>query len=67
MAFQRSYRLLFFIMCMEDAPATRKQNNDDLNRSREWQSQKYKVAEEKGLEDSEDYFIECIIYHMMWD
>ena len=52
---------------MEDAPATRKQNNDDLNRSREWQAQKYKVAEEKGLLDAEDEFIECIIYHRMWD
>ena len=47
--------------------ATRKQNNDDLNRSREWQVQKEKVAKEKGLEDAEEEFIECIIYHRMWD
>ena len=44
-------------MCMEDAPATRKQINDDLNRSREWLAQKDKVAEEKGLVDAEDEFI----------
>ena len=53
------------MMCMEDA--TRKQNNDDLNRSREWQAQNYKVEKEKGLEDAEDEFIEFIIYHRMWD
>ena len=55
------------MMCMEDAPATRKQNNDDLNRSREWRAQKDKVVDEKGLEYAEDEFIECIIYHRMWD
>ena len=55
------------MMCMEDALATRKQNNDDLNRSREWRAQKDKVAKEKGLEDAEEEFIECIIYHRMWD
>ena len=49
------------MMCMEDAPTTRKQNNDDLNRACEWQSQKDKVAEEKGLLDAEEEFIECII------
>ena len=46
------------MMCMEDALATRKQNNNDLNRSREWWAQKDNVAEEKSLEDSEDEFIE---------
>ena len=25
------------------------------------------MAEEKGLEDVEDEFIECIIYHRIWD
>ena len=29
--------------------------------------QKYKVAEERGLVDAEDEFIECIIYHRIWD
>ena len=53
------------MMCMEDAPTTRKQNNDDLNRSLEWRPQKDKLAEEKVLEDAEDEFIECIIYHRM--
>ena len=60
-------QITLLMMCMEDAPATRKQNNDDLKRSREWREQKYKVAEDKGLEDSEDEFIEFIIYHRMWD
>ena len=55
------------IMYMKDAPETRKQNNDDLKRSREWRAKKDKVAKEKGLEDAEDEFIECIIYHRMWD
>ena len=63
----KELQITVFMMCMEDAPATRKQNNDDLNRSREWRAQKDKVAEEKGLVDAEDEFIECIIYHRMWD
>ena len=46
---------------MEDVPATINQNNDDLNRSREWRAQKDKVAKEKGLEDAEDKFVEFII------
>ena len=50
---QKELQITFFVMCMEDAPATRKKNNGDLNRSRGWQAQKYKVAEEKGLVDSE--------------
>ena len=50
--FPKELQITFLIMCMEDAPATRKQNNDDLNRSREWQAQKYNVAEEKGLVDA---------------
>ena len=45
-------QITVLMMCMEDAPANRKQNNDDLNWSREWRAQKYKVAEEKGLEDA---------------
>ena len=54
------------MMCMEDVPATIKQKINELNRSREWQAQKDKVVEEKGLVDSEDEYIECIIYHRMW-
>ena len=59
----KELQITLLIMCKEDAPATRKQNNDDLNRSREWRAQKDKVAEEKGLEYTEDKFIECIIDH----
>ena len=60
-------QITLLMMFMEDAPVTRKQNNGDLNRSREWQAQENKVPEEKGLEYAEDEFIECIIYHRMWD
>ena len=45
----KELKINLLVMCMEDAPATRKQNNDDLNRSREWRAQKDKAAEEKGL------------------
>ena len=41
----KELQITLLMMCMEDAPATRKQNNDDLNRSREWRAQKYKVEE----------------------
>ena len=65
--FPKELQMTVLMMYMEDAPATRKQNNDDLNWSREWRAQNDKVAEEKGLVDTEDEFIECIIYHKMWD
>ena len=63
----KELQITVLMMCMEDAPATRKLNNDDINRSREWRAKKDNVAEEKGLVDTEDEFIECIIYHRMWD
>ena len=63
----KDLHITLLMMCMEDSPATRKQNNDDLNRSRECRAQKDKVAKEKGVEDAEDEFIECIIDHRMWD
>ena len=44
----KELQISLLMMCMEDAPATRKQNNDDLNRSREWQAQKDKMEKEKG-------------------
>ena len=63
----KELHITVLMMCMEDAPAKRNQNNDDLNRSREWRAQNDKGAEEKGLVDTEDEFIECIIYHKMWN
>ena len=32
--FPKELHITLLMMCMEDAPTTRKQNNDDLNRSR---------------------------------
>jgi hypothetical protein len=52
---------------MEDSPATRKSNNDNLERSRSWRAQKEELAKLKGLEDAEDEFIESLIYHKMWN
>ena len=63
----KELQITVLVMYMEGAPPTRKKNNDDLNWSREWQAQKDKVAENKGLVDAEDEFIECIIYYRMWD
>ena len=34
----KELQITILMMCMEDAPATRKQNNDDLNPSREWRA-----------------------------
>ena len=48
----KELQITLLMMCMEDAPATRKQNNDDLKRSHEWRAQKEKVMKEKGLENS---------------
>ena len=45
----------------------RLKNNDNLSRARKWISQKEEAAKDKGNEDAEDEFIECMIYHRMWD
>ena len=52
---------------MEDEPRTRIKNNDNLIRARKWISQKEEAAKDKGNEDAADKFIECMIYHRMWD
>ena len=38
--FPKELQITLLMMCMEDAPATRKQNNDDINLSHEWRAQK---------------------------
>ena len=38
--FPKELHITLLMMCMEDEPETRKQNNDNLERSREWQAQK---------------------------
>ena len=50
----KELQIAVLMMCMEDAHGKKNQNNDDLNRSREWQAQKDKGAEEKGLVDAEE-------------
>ena len=42
-------------------------NNDNLSRAHKCKSQKEEAAKEKGNEDAEDKFIECMIYHRMSD
>ena len=63
----KELQITLFMMCMEDAPKTRKSNNNDLNRARQWRAQKEEMAKEKGLQDAKDEFIESLIYHKMWD
>ena len=52
---------------MEYAPQKRVTNNSNLYQAREWRAQKEEVTKEKGPEDAEDKFIECVIYHRMWN
>ena len=63
----KELQITLLIMCIEDAPQTRIKNNNNLSRARKWRSQKEETAKEKGNEDAEDEFIECMIYHRMWD
>ena len=63
----KELQVTLVMMCMEDSPATRKSNNDNLERSRLWRAQKEEMAKLKGLEDAEDEFIESLIYHKMWN
>ena len=63
----KELQITLLITCMEDAPQTSKKNNDNLSRARKWRSQKEEAAKEKGNEDDEDEFIECMIYHRMCD
>ena len=41
--------------------------NDNLSRALKWISKKEEASKEKGNEDSEDEFIECMIYHRIWN
>ena len=63
----KELHITLLIKCMEDAPRTRIKNNDNLSRARKWISQKEEAAKDKGNEDAEDEFIECMIYPRMWD
>ena len=63
----KELQITLLITCMEDAPRTRIKNNDNLRRARKWRSQKEEAEKYKGNEDAEDEFIECMIYHRMWD
>ena len=63
----KELQVKLLMMCMEDSPATRKSNNDNLERSRSWWAQKEELVKLKGLEDAEDEFIESLIYHKMWN
>ena len=57
----KELQITLLITCMEDAPRTRIKNNDNLSRARKWRSQKEEAAKDKGNEDAEDEFIECMI------
>lgn len=63
----KELQITLMMTCMEDSPATRKKNNENLERARDWRAQKEELAKVKGLEDAEDEFIESLIYHKMWD
>ena len=63
----KELQITLLITCMEDAPQTRGENNDNPSWARKWRLQKEEAAKEKGNEDAEDEFIECMIYHRMWD
>ena len=60
-------QVTLLITCMEDAPRTRIKNNDNLSRACKWRLQKEEAAKDKGNEDTEEEFIECMIYLNIWD
>ena len=62
----KELQITLLITCMEDAPRTRIKNNDNLSRARKWRSQKEEAAKDKGNEDAEDEFIQCMISHILW-
>ena len=63
----KDLQITLLITCMEDAPQTRIKNNNNLSRARKWKLQKEEAEKDKGNKDAEDEFIECMIYHRMWD
>ena len=63
----KELQITLLITCMEDAPRKREKNNDNLIWARKWISQKEEAEKEKGNEDAEEEFIECMIYHRRWD
>ena len=63
----KELQITLLITFMEDAPRTRIKNNDNVSRARKWRSKKEEAAKDKGNEDAEEEFIECMIYHRMWE
>ena len=52
---------------MERAPATRKSNMRAVEMQRELKRRREEIAKEEVLEKATDEYIECLIYHWMWD
>ncbi|KAL7546176.1 hypothetical protein ACHAWF_015185 [Thalassiosira exigua] len=61
------YTITAVMMSMEDAPATRQSNNNDLERYRKIRWEKEQLAKQQGLEHAKDEYIEALIYRKMWD
>jgi hypothetical protein len=51
------------MVAMQDAPRTRKSNDDDLSLHREMKWKKVDLAKKKGMENSTDMFIESLVYY----
>ena len=51
------------MICVEDAPKSRKSNDVALIWSREWRWQKKALEKEKVLENAENELIENLVYH----
>lgn len=60
-------RLAAVIASMESAPATRRTNNDALERLREVKQRKEEIAKEKETTKSSHHFIRCLTYHSKWN
>ena len=56
------------LMCaMEMAPATHDNDNRELDRQREAKKAKEELIKAEGLEKASNQYIECLVYHKLWD
>ena len=65
--FDVELREALVLVAMEDAPTTRQQNNDDLNRQAKARRRKEELAKEQNMQKATDEYIEACYYHMMYN
>ena len=64
--FDKTLRRCILLVAMRDAPQTRTENTEELERQRECKRKKEELMRQKGLEKATENAIDAHYYHNMW-